>query len=1259
MSMESPAKAKREAYTTKLRSRAAASAKSGEGGGPKSVSSSSQSPGDEHRKERGAEAKASMLSPEMCRKSLKEALEGVLGFKGDEEDVFAYAAGLRAAHDAMVVFVETWVDCPALPWPSVRTLLSSVFPASTAVGGWAREFCAPTEETRDAAAVLESFEAEFFSVSWSVKASRAWHGLALRAGEKPKAMLARMMQLEALMDSTQTLSSATEVYLKGLPVELRRGFGMAEFKSPTEVCAAATRTWEDFVEAKAKKEEKKSAKVTKEAKQTKSAASVSSAEAVRSASVPTGEVVRVRRCYLCDEVGHFKRECPKAMCAKCGKPGHMAAVCVDQKVSSSFVSHAAGQQKLPRVSASSRSGHARVAAAFGAVGGGEAKRIHICAVFGGRWMTMLVDIGAQCSIGDEAALQGCQFKRAAPAWSAIAGVGGIEPLPVLYGARAGLSVGARTVLLTLSVVRGLGEEVILGVDALEALGILGSMRRAVESLGVAIVAAAEVEGPKDDYRGESVEAIMALDLSHLDDVPEERDRLRAALVEYRGVFLAEGRLPHAAKVPPVRIRVIGDAVIVPSRPWNSETREELEKHEDLMIKEGLSFFVDSSEWRSEPLVIRRPGRKTRHVGDFRAVNGSLADEAYPMPNILQEAERILGAVMARVFSQWDMTHGFWQLPTTPDSYPMSTLRATRGLRQSKRVQQGWKPAPGVFNQRVREHLVNILPDKTRARTGQYVDDLGSGSSGETRAAAVKAEVDKVIDMLKAARESGFQFGLKKCKFVVENIEFCGLELSSDGRRLTRGRTEALLNFGSVKTKTDLRRLIGLAGQWRMEVDRLDVLLRPLYKAANVKGGKLVVTSELEANIEAVKAVCSKAVAKRAYNPSLPAVIRVDGSRDGFGASLEQEGHVVALASRQKTKSEVNYVPFDTEWCAILFGLESFEPFTSGAMIPIEVDTDCQGLESIESRVTEDKTGRRAGWCERCRRFNYKVMWVPRENQKVVDALAISPQFKAGVRAVRDELIKEEAELAAEERAANVSAAEVVVTEVMRRDDAWWRSQQLRDPKLCSIIDFKEEGRESEKGSASSLKLVAAMAANLDMQNGVLGKLIKPEKKKPLRYEWEWRVLLPDVDGLRKDFFDRCHTEEGGHMRFDQTYERLRSQVFWSGMWNDCLKWCRECLICAEFTPISGNWGPLQPRGSERLRGKRIVAVDIAGPFETTPEGYTHILVAVDETDAWVEIEPLSSMEATEVIEKFLLGEVANNGVPVEICIVFMHSNRPK
>ena len=175
----------------------------------------------------------------------------------------------------------------------------------------------------------------------------------------------------------------------------------------------------------------------------------------------------------------------------------------------------------------------------------------------------------------------------------------------------------------------------------------------------------------------------------------------------------------------------------------------------------------------------------------------------------------------------------------------------------------------------------------------------------------------------------------------------------------------------------MRRLAGMIGQWRGDVERLDVLLRPLYQAANAKGGKLVVTPELGAAVEAAKVACAKAVAKRAFNPDLPATIRVDGSRCGLGASLEQEGRIVALASRQKSKSESNYLPFDTEWCAIMFGLEAFEPFTSGNRFPTEVKSDCSALDGLESRITEDKTGRRAGWSERLLRFVYKVTHSPR------------------------------------------------------------------------------------------------------------------------------------------------------------------------------------------------------------------------------------------------------------------------------------------
>ena len=294
-------------------------------------------------------------------------------------------------------------------------------------------------------------------------------------------------------------------------------------------------------------------------------------------------------------------------------------------------------------------------------------------------------------------------------------------------------------------------------------------------------------------------------------------------------------------------------------------------------------------------------------------------------------------------------------------------------------------------------------------------------------------------------------------------------------------------------------------------------------------------------------------------------------------------------------------------------------FTSGAKQPIRVLSDCEALDALESRISEDKTGRRQGWSERLLRFRYNMKWTPREQQRLPDALANTPSFREAVKEARADLIREEAEEVARRRGGEesgkelkekerevgkVAALEVVGVEAVRRDGSWWREAQMKDKVVKELMEFKE-GKEREERSAKAEKRLAALAAGLEMQNGVLGKLFRPDKRRPLRAEWEWHPWVPDVEGIRRGFFDQMHVKEGGHMRFDQTYERLRSSVFWPGMWNDCLDWCKACTVCDMYEPVQGNWGPLQPRDSERLRGKTRVAIDIAGPFEKTPEGYLH------------------------------------------------------
>ena len=972
----------------------------------------------------------------------------------------------------------------------------------------------------------------------------------------------------------------------------------------------------------------------------------------------------VRRCYKCDSPDHLVRACPEAVCTLCSAKGHLASVC-----------HQLNGKKYAVSSAVRVGRSARVATVSGP---GSGERIYVHCHFGGKPVTALVDPGAQASVVRTDLLSGAKWSRVQPAWSALRGFTGGKAVVVAYGARAGLSVGSVSICASVLVV-GVSESdelLILGADVLESLGLMEGIRTALGKMGaeavgadgVALVGALEASGGKNDReeRGESLEAIEALDLSHLDALPVERDRLRAILRRFRLQFLKEGRLPGLSKLPEARLRVVGKPVIVRARAWSEEQRQRLEIHENLLIDEGLAEWVSSSAWRGEPLLVWKTGGGTRYTGDYKAANVSLLDEAFPMPNIREELEKIFGG---GAFSHYDMAYGFWQQGMEKKSREVTTLRGTKGLIQLKRACMGHKPAPGQFNHAVRTYLVGRLSMETQKRTAQYLDDIAHSSLGKW-AEAVRAEVDKIEKVLLRAEELDVVFRLPKCKFAVPSIVFCGYESSVGGQRIDPDRTAALLAMGEINTKAELRRFTAMANRYRSQIKRLDLILAPLF-AAQKSGGKLVKSSELSERVELVKKECAEAIMRNKYDPSVPSQLYVDGSGIGFGAFLEQEGKLIACFSRVKTKAELNYFAYDTEWRCITWALKQVEFYTSGSKFPVEVISDSKSLDALETRVVEDKTNKRAGWLEELRTVRYRVTWQPRDRLVAPDALSKSPAFAVEVAKMKKEALELEVSLRAGVasgaavglpgeplsekplKLASVVSAVVstkhlleprsVITAAVKRGDDWWRERQMRDPRVKELIEFKE-GR-PPTDNVKSLMMLAARAERLEMREGVIGSLWKPSEKKRARAEWLWRPLVPDVEGLRRDFFTQVHSVEGGHMRVGQTFERLRQIVDWDGMWSDCEKMCKGCAVCGAHEEVEGNWGPLQPTDSRRLDGRRMVAFDIAGPFPKTAEGFTHILVSVDRDDNWPTISPLSATTAERVVEAVMRDIIAESGVP--------------
>ena len=71
---------------------------------------------------------------------------------------------------------------------------------------------------------------------------------------------------------------------------------------------------------------------------------------------------------------------------------------------------------------------------------------------------------------------------------------------------------------------------------------------------------------------------------------------------------------------------------------------------------------------------------------------------------------------------------------------------------------------------------------------------------------------------------------------------------------------------------------------------------------------------------------------------------IDASRQGLGAVLMQHGSVVAYASRQLKKHEVNYPTHDLELAVVVFALKLWRHYLYGARF--KIFTDHQSLKYI-------------------------------------------------------------------------------------------------------------------------------------------------------------------------------------------------------------------------------------------------------------------------------------------------------------------------
>ena len=122
----------------------------------------------------------------------------------------------------------------------------------------------------------------------------------------------------------------------------------------------------------------------------------------------------------------------------------------------------------------------------------------------------------------------------------------------------------------------------------------------------------------------------------------------------------------------------------------NKVKAELERMESMGVIERINGPTD---WVSAMIVVHKPVGRVRICLDPRGLNMAIRREHYPMPTFEQISARMPNA---RVFSKFDATSGYWQLPLTNKSSFLTTFNTQFGRYRYKVMPFGISSASEIW-----------------------------------------------------------------------------------------------------------------------------------------------------------------------------------------------------------------------------------------------------------------------------------------------------------------------------------------------------------------------------------------------------------------------------------------------------------------------------------------------------------------------------------------------------------------------------------
>ena len=170
--------------------------------------------------------------------------------------------------------------------------------------------------------------------------------------------------------------------------------------------------------------------------------------------------------------------------------------------------------------------------------------------------------------------------------------------------------------------------------------------------------------------------------------------------------------------------------------------------------------------------------------------------------------------------------------------------------------------------------------------------------------------------------------LSKCEFWLNSVSFLGHVISKEGVQVDPKKVEAVSNWPRPTNVTEIRCFLGMAGYYRTFVKDFSRIFAALTRLIR-KQVKFEWDGTCEQSFQKLKNCLTTALVLALPIDQGGMTVYCNASRVGLGCVLMQNEKVIAYASRQLRRHELNYPTHDLEMAAVIFALKIWRHYLYG------------------------------------------------------------------------------------------------------------------------------------------------------------------------------------------------------------------------------------------------------------------------------------------------------------------------------------------